>query len=309
MKTVVVTGGAGFVGSHLCEALSSQGSAVICVDSLVTGREENVERLLEDKNFSLVRHDITKAIDLKEGIDQVYNLASPASPKDFSRIPIEILLTNSVGTRNALELAVSKKARFLQASTSEVYGQPLEHPQKETYFGNVNSIGERSCYDEGKRFSEALVTAYSRKKSVDARIARIFNTYGPRMRKDDGRVTPNFITQALSGKPITIYGNGSQTRSFCFVTDLVAGLIKLMNSDYKKPVNLGNPNEITVKQFAEKILEISKSKSKLVFAELPKDDPARRQPDISVARAELGGQPTVSLEDGLAKTIDWFKDN
>lgn len=309
MKTLVVTGGAGFVGSHLCEALLEQNFAVICLDNFVTGKEGNILHLLKDKNFSLVRHDITKAIKLKGSVDQVYNLASPASPKDFSKMPVEILLTNSVGTRNALELAVSKKARFLQASTSEVYGQPLEHPQKEAYFGNVNSIGERSCYDEGKRFSEALVMAYSRKKSVDARIARIFNTFGPRMRKDDGRVTPNFVTQALANKPITVYGDGSQTRSFCFVSDLVEGLIKLMNSDYKKPVNLGNPNEITIKQFAEKILEISKSKSKLVFVELPKDDPARRQPDISVAKAELGWQPTVSLEDGLAKTINWFKDN
>jgi len=234
-------------------------------------------------------------------------MASPASPVDFPKIPIKILLTSSLGLKNLLDLAVEKKARILQASTSEVYGNPLEHPQKETYFGNVNTIGERSCYDEGKRFGEALVMAYVRKKDVDARIVRIFNTYGPRMRPDDGRVLPNFINQALEGKHLTVYGDGSQTRSFCFVSDEVDGIVKLMNSNYAKPCNVGNPNEMTIKELAELVIKAIGSKSELAFKELPGDDPAKRKPDISVAKKELGWMPKVSLNDGLKQTIEWFR--
>jgi len=306
MKTILVTGGAGFIGSHLCEALLAKGNKVICLDNFVTGSRENIKHLEGSKNFSLVEHDVTKPIVLDEKVDQIYNMASPASPIDFQKMPIEILLTNSFGTKNLLDLAFEKKARFLEASTSEVYGQPLEHPQKESYWGNVNTIGLRSCYDESKRFSEALVMAYNRKKNVEVRIARIFNTFGPRMRANDGRVVPNFVTQALEGKPITIYGKGDQTRSFCFVADLVNGLTKLMDSDYSKPVNLGSLNEITVKQLAEATIKLTGSKSKLEFKPLPEDDPARRQPDTSVAEKELGWEAKTSLEQGLKKTIEWF---
>ncbi len=306
MKTAVVTGGAGFIGSHLCEVLLSKGLRVICVDNFLTGQKQNIEHLMQEKNFSLLEHDITISFTVKEEVDFVYNLASPASPKDFSKIPIKIMLANSIGVKNSLDLAVEKKARILQASTSEVYGQPLEHPQKESYWGNVNTIGERSCYDESKRFAEALVFSYAGKFGLETRTARIFNTYGPRMRLGDGRVTPNFIMQAISGKDITIYGKGLQTRSFCFVTDLVAGLIALMESDYGKPVNIGNPHEITVKEFAETVLKISKSESKLSFTSLPEDDPVRRKPDITLAEKKLGWAPKVRLEEGLAKTIEWF---
>jgi len=306
LKTAVVTGGAGFIGSHLCEVLLSKGLRVICVDNFLTGQKQNIEHLMQEKNFSLLEHDITISFTVKEEVDFVYNLASPASPKDFSKIPIKIMLANSIGVKNSLDLAVEKKARILQASTSEVYGQPLEHPQKESYWGNVNTIGERSCYDESKRFAEALVFSYAGKFGLETRTARIFNTYGPRMRLGDGRVTPNFIMQAISGKDITIYGKGLQTRSFCFVTDLVAGLIALMESDYGKPVNIGNPHEITVKEFAETVLKISKSESKLSFTSLPEDDPVRRKPDITLAEKKLGWAPKVRLEEGLAKTIEWF---
>lgn len=306
MKTIVVAGGAGFIGSHLCERLLKDGEKVICVDNFVTGRKENVEALMENKNFNLLEHDITKPIEVEGEVDQIYNMASPASPVDFPRIPIEILLTNSLGLKNLLDFAVEKKARVLQASTSEVYGNPLEHPQKETYFGNVNTIGPRSCYDEGKRFAEALIMAYVRKKGVEARIVRIFNTYGPRMRPDDGRVLPNFINQALESKPLTVYGDGSQTRSFCFVSDEVDGIVKLMNSDYAKPCNIGNPNEMTIKELAEIVIKTTESKSELVFKPLPGDDPAKRKPDISVAKKELGWEPKVSLKEGLKKTIEFF---
>jgi len=307
MKTVVVTGGAGFIGSHLCERLLKQGNKVICVDNFVTGRKENVNHLAKDKNFSLVEHDLVKPLEIEAKIDCLFNLASPASPIDFAKIPVEILMVNSLGVKNALDFCLENRARFLQASTSEVYGNALEHPQKETYFGNVNPIGERSCYDEGKRFAEALAMAYARKHGLEARIARIFNTFGPRMRSDDGRVVPNFIMQALSQKPLTVYGSGNQTRSFCFVDDLVDGLVRLMESDYSKPVNLGNPNEISVKEFAELVLRLSGSRSKLVFRELPEDDPVRRKPDISVAKRVLGWQPRVGLEDGLRETVKFFK--
>ncbi|MFA4855161.1 MAG: UDP-glucuronic acid decarboxylase family protein [archaeon] len=307
MKTAVVTGGAGFIGSHLCEALLEKKMRVICVDNFATGARENIAHLKRNPDFSLLEQDITIPFEIEGRVDFVFNLASPASPKDFAKMPVEIMLVNSIGTKNMLGIALAKKARFLEASTSEVYGQPLEHPQKETYWGNVNSIGMRSCYDEGKRFSEALAMAFARNKGVDVRIARIFNTYGPRMRLDDGRVTPNFITQALAEKPLTVYGDGKQTRSFCFVSDLVAGLMKLMESNYSGPVNIGNPQEITVKQFAEAVLRISKSKSVLSFKKLPQDDPERRKPDISLAKKELGWEPKVSLEEGLCKTVEFFK--
>ena len=309
MKTIVVAGGAGFIGSHLCERLLKDGERVICVDSFVTGSKENVEALMENENFNLLEHDITKPLEVEGKIDQIYNMASPASPIDFPRIPIEILLTSSLGLKNLLDLAIEKKARILQASTSEVYGNPLEHPQKETYFGNVNTIGARSCYDEGKRFAEALIMAYVRKKELEARIVRIFNTYGPRMRPDDGRVLPNFINQALEGKPLTVYGDGSQTRSFCFVSDEVDGLVKLMNSGYTMPCNVGNPNEMTIKALAELVIKTIGSKSELAFKPLPGDDPAKRKPDISNAKKELGWEPKVSLEEGLEQTIEFFKGN
>jgi len=306
MKTVVVAGGAGFIGSHLCETLLGGGNKVICIDNFVTGAKKNIEALLSGKNFSLVEHDITQPLKIAEPVGQVYNMASPASPIDFSKIPVEILMTGSLGVKNLLDFSLEKNARFLQASTSEVYGNPLEHPQKESYWGNVNPNGERSCYDESKRFAEALVMAYKRTKGLDARIVRIFNTFGPRMRPDDGRVIPNFITQALAGKPLTVYGSGNQTRSFCFVADMVDGIIKLMNSGYSSPVNIGNPNEMTIRQLAETIVEITKSKSEIAFKELPKDDPSRRQPDISLAKKELDWNPKTGLRQGLEKTIEWF---
>jgi nucleoside-diphosphate-sugar epimerase len=309
MKIVVVAGGSGFIGSHLCETLLAAGNRVICVDNFLTGRKENVAHLLQNNSFTLLEHDITQPIKIDGLVDQVYNLASPASPKDFLRIPFEILAVNSTGTGNMLQLAAEKKARFLQASTSEVYGDPLQHPQKESYWGNVNPIGDRSCYDESKRFSETITMAFNRKKGLETRIARIFNTFGPRMRSDDGRAVPSFISSALQNKPITVFGDGSQTRSFCFVSDLVDGLIRLMNSSYAMPVNLGNPNEISILQLAEKIKEIAGSKSRIVFAEPLQDDPSKRKPDISLAIKQLGWQPKVSLEEGLKKTIKWFKEN
>lgn len=306
---VVVTGGAGFIGSHLCETLLGDGNRVICVDNFATGRKENIRHLVAQKNFSLVEHDMTEPLKIDESIDQVYNLASPASPADFAKIPLQILMVNSVGTKNMLELAAEKNARFLQASTSEVYGDPLQHPQRETYFGNVNSIGARGCYDEGKRFAEALVMAYNRKMNLQTRIGRIFNTYGPRMRHDDGRAVPAFINAALQNKPITVFGSGKQTRSFCYVSDLVQGLVKLMNSGYSFPVNLGNPKEITVLQLAKEIKKISGSASEIVFSKKMQDDPCRRKPDIAVAKRQLGWKPAVSLDAGLLKTIEWFKEN
>ena len=307
MKTILVTGGAGFIGSHLCEVLLGQGKKVICIDNFVTGKKENIAELLENENFSFVEHDISNPLEISESVDQIFELASPASPVDFPKIPIEILTTGSLGLKNVLDFAVEKKARVLHTSTSEVYGDPLEHPQKESYWGNVNPIGERSCYDEAKRFGEALMMAYKRKKGLDPRIVRIFNTYGPKMRPDDGRVVPTFIKQALSNQPISVFGDGKQTRSFCFVKDEVAGLIALMESDYSLPVNIGNPSEITILEFAKKIVELCGSKSQIDFKPLPKDDPVRRKPDISLAKEKLGWEPKVSLEEGLKKTIDWFK--
>lgn len=308
-KIAVVTGGAGFIGSWLCDRLVEDRFNVLCVDDIGSGSRRNVTHLSKNKKFEFIEQDVTKPINVRGQVDYVFNLASRASPIDFEKYAVEILLTNSLGTRNALELAKKKKARFLLASSSEVYGDPLEHPQRETYKGNVSTTGPRSPYDESKRFAEAIVSAYHRKYGVDTRIARIFNTYGPRMRKDDGRVIPNFITQALSSKPITVYGDGSQTRSFCYVADLVDGLMKLMLKDGigGEVVNLGNPREASILEVAELIKRMTASESKILFKPLPKDDPIRRKPDISKARELLRWEPEVPLEYGLQKTIEYFR--
>ncbi|MDI6707981.1 MAG: SDR family oxidoreductase [Candidatus Thermoplasmatota archaeon] len=310
--TALVTGGAGFLGSHLCDYLIEKNRRVICVDNLGSGREENIEHLIKNKNFKFINHDITKPLKIKEEIDEIYHLASRASPVDFPKHPIEILLTNSLGTYNMLNLAKEKKAKFLFASSSEVYGNPKEHPQKESYWGNVNPIGIRSCYDESKRFGEALCMSYFRKYNSDVRIVRIFNTYGPRMREDDGRVVSNFIVQALSNKPITVYGNGVQTRSFCYVSDLIEGIYRMMqaekiNSEEDRIVNLGNPKEITILELANKVKELTNTNSKIVFAALPKDEPLRRKPDISKAQKLLGWEPKISLDEGLKITIEFYQ--
>ena len=307
MKTVLITGGAGFIGSHLCEALLDKKFRVICMDNFITGDKKNVEHLMQNKNFKLITHDISKHIELDESVDYVLNFASPASPIDYQKIPIQTLKVGSLGTHNTLGLALAKKAKYLLASTSEVYGDPLVNPQPESYWGNVNPVGPRGCYDEAKRFAEALVMAYHRIHKVDIRIVRIFNTYGPRMRKDDGRVVPNFVTQALSNKPITVYGDGKQTRSFCYVSDLIEGIYKLMLSDINEPVNVGNPEEHTIKEFAEIVKELTESKSGIVFKNLPTDDPHVRHPNISKAKKELGWEPKISLEAGIKKTIEYFK--
>ena len=306
-KTVLITGGAGFIGSHLCGFLLDKGNKVFCLDNLLTGNKKNIEQFLDNPEFDFLEHDITTPLHIKEDIDEVYSLASPASPIDYANLPIETLLVNSYGVRNALDLAKEKGARFLQASTSEVYGDPLEHPQKESYFGNVNSIGPRSCYDEGKRFAEALVMAYHRKHNLDTKIVRIFNTYGPRMRVNDGRVIPNFMMQALRNEPITVYGDGSQTRSFCFVNDLVDGLCLMMGSPDSGPMNLGNPAEITIKELAEIIISITDSSSEIVFRELPGEDPVRRKPDIGRAKEILGWEPEIGLHAGIAKALPYFR--
>lgn len=302
-KTILVAGGAGFIGSHLCETLLDGGNKVICVDSFITSSRKNIKHLFSNPSFEFIEQNISKGIKVFGSVDRVYNLASPASPKYLSSIPFDILNVGSFGVKNLLDLCVVKKARFLQASTSEVYGSPLEHPQKESYWGNVNSIGIRSCYDESKRFAEAQIMAYNRFKGVETRIVRIFNTYGDRMLVDDGRVVPNFINQALEEKPLTVYGDGSQTRSFCYVSDLIRGLILLMESDYFLPVNIGSSDEVTVLNLAKLILKITGSKSRIVFREFPEDDPLIRKPDISVAKRELGWVPVVSLCSGLMKVI------
>lgn len=306
-KTIVVTGGSGFIGSHLCEFLLNKGNRVICIDNLLTGSKENVKHLISNKNFHFIEQDVTENVYISEKVDRIFHLASPASPVDYAEKPLETMMVNSAGTKEMLDLAKRKNARFLLASTSEVYGDPKVHPQKETYWGNVNPIGPRACYDEAKRFSEALTMTYRRKFGVKTRIARIFNTYGPRMRKNDGRIVPNFISQALRDEHLTVYGKGRQTRSFCFVSDLIEGLNKLMNSNYDLPVNLGNPEELTVLDFAKKIIRLSGSESGIVFRELPEDDPKQRKPDISVAKKHLNWKPKVRVEEGLKKTIEWFK--
>lgn len=308
MKTALVTGGAGFLGSHLCEFLLGKGFKVIAMDNLVTGEITNINHL-QSNNFMFINHDVSSHIDLDDDIDYVLHFASPASPVDYQKISIQTLKAGSLGTHNAIGLSLAKKAVYVLASTSEVYGDPLINPQPETYWGNVNPIGLRGCYDEAKRFSEALVMAYHRVHKIDTKIARIFNTYGPRMRIDDGRAVPNFISQSLKNKPITVYGTGRQTRSFCYVSDLVEGIYKLMLSRINEPINLGNPEEHTILEFAEIIKRLAGSKSKIVFRPLPEDDPHIRCPDISKAGKELKWQPKVRLEEGLKKTIGWFKQN
>jgi dTDP-glucose 4,6-dehydratase len=302
MPTAVVTGGAGFLGSHLCDALVADGYRVVCVDSLETGSLQNVEHLRGD-SFEFVNHDITRHLEIEGSVDVVYHLASPASPIDYLRLPLLTLKVGSQGTHNALGLAKWKRARFLLASTSEVYGDPLIHPQPETYWGNVNPIGPRGVYDESKRYAEALTMAYHRQQGVDTCIVRIFNTYGPRMRPHDGRAIPTFIRQALAREPLTVFGDGSQTRSFCYVEDLIRGLRALAGSDEHMPVNIGNPAEYTLLELAQKVLEATGSSSEIVFEALPVDDPKVRQPDITRAQQLLGWEPQVSLEDGLRRTL------
>ena len=305
-KRILVTGGAGFLGSHLCEKLMNEGHDVICLDNYFTGSKSNIEHLMDYKNFELIRHDITFPIFLE--VNQIYNLACPASPIHYQYNAVKTIKTNVLGAIHVLGLAKRVKARVLQASTSEVYGDPTVHPQKEDYRGNVNCIGIRSCYDEGKRVAETLFFDYHRMNKIDIRVVRIFNTYGPRMHPNDGRVVSNFIMQALKNNDITIYGSGEQTRSFCYVDDMIDGLIRLMNKEnFIGPVNIGNPDEFTIKQLAEMTLKLTGSKSKIVYRELPEDDPQQRQPDISLAKSELGWKPTVKLEEGLKKTIEYFK--
>ena len=304
---ILVTGGAGFVGSHLCDRLLSDGHEVIAMDNLVTGSTDNIAHLAGNRRFKFIFHDVTEYIYIPGALDAVMNLASPASPVDFARIPIPILKVGSLGTHNTLGLALAKRARYLIASTSEVYGDPLIHPQPETYWGNVNPIGVRGVYDEAKRFSEAITMAYHRVHGVDTRIIRIFNTYGPRMRLSDGRVVPNFIGQALRGEPLTVYGDGSQTRSFCFVSDLVDGMVRLLLSSETDPVNVGNPAELTILAFAQIINRLTGNEAGIAFKPLPVDDPRVRKPDITRARTILGWEPQVAVEDGLRQTIEYFR--
>lgn len=306
-KTAVITGGAGFLGSHLCDRLIQEGLKVICVDNLITGHAQNVRHLFKDKHFKFERHNITKPFYVPGHVSYVLHFASPASPEDYLAHPIPTLKVGSLGTHNSLGLAKLKKARFLLASTSEVYGDPQVHPQKETYWGHVNPIGPRGVYDEAKRFAEAIAMAYYRYHKVNAGIVRIFNTYGPRMRIDDGRVVPNFINQALHGKPLTVYGHGRQTRSFCYYSDLIEGITRLLFSKIHEPVNVGNPKEFTILEFAHLMQKISGTKNKIVFKPLPQDDPKQRQPDITLAQKYLKWKPRVELEDGLKKTFEWFK--
>ena len=308
MKRAVITGGAGFLGSHLCERLLAEGYRVICVDNLITGRTDNIAHLLGRPDFEFLKHDVSKPFEIEGAVDCILHFASPASPIDYLELPIQTLKVGSLGTHNSLGLARAKRARFLLASTSEVYGDPKEHPQKETYWGNVNPVGPRGVYDEAKRFAEAMAMAYHRTHGLEVRIVRIFNTYGPRMRIRDGRVVPAFIPQALNGEPMTVFGDGSQTRSFCFVTDLVEGIWRLLNSDIETPCNIGNPQEMSILEFAETIRAAVGSQSPIVFKPLPVDDPQTRQPDITLARTRLGWEPKVSLREGLESTIQYFRE-
>lgn len=303
----VVAGGAGFIGSHLCDFLLERGFRVLCLDNLLTGRLANIAHLRGSSGFEFARADVTRPLRLPGRVDVVYNLASPASPRDFARLPLQILAAGAQGTRNLLELAQRKRAVFVMASTSEVYGDPQEHPQRESYRGNVDPVGPRAVYDESKRYAEALVTAWHASHGLPVRIARIFNTYGPRMRLDDGRVVPNLIQQALSRRPLTVYGSGRQTRSFCYVSDMVEGLFRLAGLADPRPVNLGNPVEFTILSFARLVLELTGSKSRIVRRPLPESDPRRRCPDIGRARRLLGWRPRVPLRDGLGRTIAWFR--
>jgi len=306
-KKVLVTGGAGFLGSHLCEKLLEEGLNVLCMDNFLTGRRENIEHLLGKPNFTFNKHDVTTFIDVKGSLDYVMHFASPASPVDYHNHPIHTLKVGALGTYNSLGLSKDKKATFLLASTSEVYGDPEENPQNEEYWGHVNPVGPRSVYDEAKRYAEAITTAYHNKHNIDIRIVRIFNTYGPRMRIRDGRALPAFMCQALKNEPVTIFGDGSQTRSFCYVDDLIDGIYKLLMSDINTPVNIGNPNEISILDFAKEILSLTKSKSEIVYKPLPVNDPKVRRPDISKAKKNLNWEPKVSREEGLKKVIDYFK--
>ena len=308
MSRIMITGGAGFIGSHLCERFLSEGHEILCVDNLLTGNPDNIAHLFPDKRFQFIHQDVTQYLYVKGPLDAVLHFASPASPVDYLELPIQTLKVGSLGTHKALGLAKEKGSRFLLASTSEVYGDPLVHPQKEDYWGNVNPIGPRGVYDEAKRFAEAMTMAYHRTHGVETRIVRIFNTYGPRMRRRDGRVVPNFISQALLGEDMTVYGDGSQTRSFCFVTDLVDGIVRLLRSEHDGPVNIGNPTEMTVLEFAKKIRDLTGSTSRIVHKELPVDDPKVRQPDIALARRLLDWEPKVLLDEGLRQTIAFFRE-
>jgi len=304
---VVITGGAGFIGSHLCDRFIADGHEVMCVDNLITGSSDNIGHLASSPRFTYVEHDVSQPLYLFGPVDAVLHFASPASPVDYLKFPIQTLKVGSLGTHNSLGLAKAKHAKFLLASTSEVYGDPEVHPQREDYWGNVNPIGTRGVYDEAKRFSEAMVMAYHRTHNLDSRIIRIFNTYGPRMRLDDGRALPNFMGQALRGESITVYGDGSQTRSFCYVDDLVEGIVRMLAADYHDPVNLGNPDEVTILQFAQEICTLTGGKTQMVFKELPKDDPKVRRPDITVARKLLKWEPKVSRSEGLKRTLAYFR--
>jgi UDP-glucuronate decarboxylase len=306
-KRILITGGAGFLGSHLCDRLVEEGHDVLCLDNFFTGGKENVSHLLGKPNFELIRHDLVQPIFLE--VDEIYNLACPASPIHYQYNPVKTVKTNVMGAINMLGLAKRVKAKIFQASTSEVYGDPTVHPQKEDYWGNVNTIGIRSCYDEGKRCAETLFFDYHRQNKVNIRVVRIFNTYGPRMHPNDGRVVSNFIVQALKNKDITVFGEGTQTRSFCYVDDMIDGMVRMMNGpdDFIGPVNLGNPGEFTILELAQKILDITGSRSKIVFEPLPQDDPTQRQPDITLAKKRLGWEPKIDLEEGLKRTIEYFK--
>jgi dTDP-glucose 4,6-dehydratase len=306
-RRIVVTGAAGFIGSHLCETLLARGNSVVAIDNLITGDMANVAHL-RDRDFQFIRHDVTQYIDVDGPVDCVLHWASPASPIDYLELPIQTLKVGSLGSHNALGLAVAKRARFVLASTSEIYGDPLEHPQRETYWGHVNPIGPRGVYDEAKRFGEAITLAYHRAHKVDTKIVRIFNTYGPRMRLRDGRAIPAFMSQALRNEEVTIFGDGTQTRSFCYITDLVDGILRLMDSDTNEPVNIGNPHEITITEIATTIIKLVGSSSRLVYRPLPVDDPKQRRPDITRARTILGWEPKIGLEEGLLKTVDYFKE-
>ena len=307
MKKVLITGGAGFLGSHLCDRFIKEKFRVIAMDNLVTGNLKNIEHLFPLKNFEYYHHDVSKFVHVPGKLDYILHFASPASPIDYLNMPIQTLKVGSLGTHNLLGLAKEKNARLLIASTSEVYGDPLVHPQKEDYWGNVNPIGPRGVYDEAKRFAEAITMAYHRYHGIDTKIVRIFNTYGPRMRIDDGRAIPNFLKQALTGKPLTAYGDGSQTRSFCYVSDLIEGIYKLLMSDLNSPVNIGNPIEMTIQQMAKKILQATHSHSKIIYKQLPEDDPKVRQPNIKKAKKYLDWEPKIKLEEGLKSTMEYFK--
>ncbi|MBA3302765.1 MAG: SDR family oxidoreductase [Actinomycetota bacterium] len=305
-RRIVVTGGAGFLGSNLCDSLLAQGEEVVAIDNLATGGLDNIEHLFAEDAFTYVRHDVSNYVWVPGPVDAVLHFASPASPKDYLEMPIQTLKVGSLGTHNCLGLAKDKNARFLLASTSEVYGDPVEHPQTESYWGNVNCVGPRGVYDEAKRFAEAMTMAYHRHHGVDVRIVRIFNVYGPRMRPTDGRAVSNFLVQALHGKPLTIYGDGSQTRSFCYVSDEIRGFLALLDSDLVGPVNIGNPGEFSIKELAELVIEVTVSDSEIVYEPLPVDDPTQRRPDISLASAALGWEPSVDLREGLTRTAEWL---